>query len=365
MSRPLLVTGCYRSGTTLLEKLLHAHPQVRCASQPYPTVYAEAKARFLAARGLARRYPLDHLFDEADYTPADFAAHLAADRWDDAALDALFAALAADPASVWTPRVTGLRGAVGPGDFRAVRGALNAALFPEGGALVGGKEVLVCEFAPALVAQGDAVVIILRDVRDVLTSVHFAPGRGYTGADRPVLFTLRAWRKSVAFALGTEGVAWLRYEDLVRAPVEALDSLAARWQIAPFAAPGAVRDQAGAPWAGNSGFDAHDGISTDTIGRYRAHLPDSIRAFAEALCAPELRALGYPLDGPASDAAIDAYRDPFAAIHPRFPADYSHDPARLARERARLAALRGPRPDPDTLRRLFILPAAYDRLRHP
>ena len=32
--RPLLVTGCYRSGTTVLEKSLHMHPAVVVASQP-------------------------------------------------------------------------------------------------------------------------------------------------------------------------------------------------------------------------------------------------------------------------------------------------------------------------------------------
>ncbi|MFH2071358.1 MAG: sulfotransferase, partial [Actinomycetota bacterium] len=32
----LLITGAYRSGTTLLEKLLHNHPDLSVAMQPFP-----------------------------------------------------------------------------------------------------------------------------------------------------------------------------------------------------------------------------------------------------------------------------------------------------------------------------------------
>jgi hypothetical protein len=58
----LLVTGCYRSGTTLLEKLLHAHPASCVASQPFPVLYAYVKNLFDVSRGLLRRYPLGHRF---------------------------------------------------------------------------------------------------------------------------------------------------------------------------------------------------------------------------------------------------------------------------------------------------------------
>ena len=54
---PLLVTGCYRSGTTIVEKVLHSHPKINIASQPFPVLYIQAKEIFLDRMGIRYRYP--------------------------------------------------------------------------------------------------------------------------------------------------------------------------------------------------------------------------------------------------------------------------------------------------------------------
>ena len=72
----LLVTGCYRSGTTLLEKLLHAQPSACIASQAFPVLFFMAKEAFLSSRGIDRRYPLDHLFLEDAYSSDEWVSFL-------------------------------------------------------------------------------------------------------------------------------------------------------------------------------------------------------------------------------------------------------------------------------------------------
>ena len=61
---------------TVLEKLLHAHPNVVVGSQPFPVLYFYAKTRFLDSLNLRRRYALGHLFLEDDYEPDQFQAFL-------------------------------------------------------------------------------------------------------------------------------------------------------------------------------------------------------------------------------------------------------------------------------------------------
>ena len=72
----LLVTGFLRSGTTLLDKLLHSHRSICLASQPFPSLYLYLKELFLKELGLERRYPLGHGFLEDGYEPEAFYAFL-------------------------------------------------------------------------------------------------------------------------------------------------------------------------------------------------------------------------------------------------------------------------------------------------
>ena len=45
------ITGFLRSGTTLLEKLVHALPGACIGPQPFPFLYYDTKRAFLRARG--------------------------------------------------------------------------------------------------------------------------------------------------------------------------------------------------------------------------------------------------------------------------------------------------------------------------
>jgi hypothetical protein len=348
--RYCFVTGFLRSGTTLVEKLVHALPDACIGPQPFPFLYYDAKREFLHSRGLGEeRYPLGHLFREERYRPEDFDAFLAGHRLTPAAVAASFAAMQGYRG--WQLPALGARaGEAGGGSFadvyRQLCDLLPAVLGREA-SLLGAKEVFCEEFIAHFLARGVPAILVLRDVRDVLTSLKFGSGASYGNAGLSVLHIVRQWRKSVAFALqfaGTPGFEVVRYEELVAQPRPWLDGLARRLGSppAPAGALDDLRDQEGGSWQSNSSFAPAHGVSRASVGRFADRLPPEWLATVEALCAPEMALLGL---------------QPAAA-----PAAWAVPPAEIEAERRRLELLAGARASDEEQRRWFIFPRAYQRL---
>lgn len=367
----LFLTGMQRSGTTLLEKLLHAHPRLSVLSQPFPRLFVEAKRAFLAERGRpAERYPLGPLFPAPDYRPADLAEFLARHRLTAAGTAALFARMAEDPGQYHRPDPDRLAAALPQIDgltLPAAAARLWRALSPKpGAAWYGGKETLGEELVPALLAAGVRCLILLRDPRDVLASLNAGEGARHAGAPKPTLFNLRHWRKSVAFALAHErhpGLRWLRYEDLVAHPHEVLDGLAAWLAVAPFDdLDGELRDQQGRPWEGNSSHAPRRGVDARAIGTHRQLLPRAVRELTETVCGPEMACLGYGATprrfGPAPADLIRGFEDPYGDARPELAA-WAADPERAEEEIRRLRELQAP----TDAAGYFLFPEVCERLR--
>ena len=374
-SRPehLLITGAWRSGTTLVEKLLHAHPEASVASQPFPFIYVEAKRRFDAARGIEGRYSLGHLFGETRYRPSDLIGFLDELRFTEAEVALLLEGMR-DYSGWWTPEVAEV--ALGGGSLLDIRRRMHLALAERFGWLdasaVGSKEILVEEFVPWLLANGERALLVLRDPRAVAASAAGGSGQRYAGRTRPLLFQLRVWRKSVAYALAYRddpGLLTVRYEDVVASPEEVV-ARAAEWLglAAPpegLLADGLV-DQRGEPWMGNSSFGARAGVSGASASRYLDELSGETIRFIETCCWPEILALGYPLHEivePDPDE-IARFSEPAPVDHPAFAGDDSESPAHAASaERARLEALHRDDIAVDWQRALFLFEQTYAALR--
>ena len=373
----LFVTGCYRSGTTLTEKLLHNHSHIILASQPFPLLFFHAKSRFYEQKQMDRRYPLEHLFLEDGYTADEFYAFLDAYRFSAEEIGNLFDELAAYDLGLWTPDILQFRDEILPGTFLDIYLQLNdaiAKLFPKPAPrYAGGKEVLCEEYAPYFVRNGIRVILVVRDPRSMIASLNFRNRDNLTGDNRPVLYSLRAWRKSVAVALAYEQkpyFTWIRYEDLVMDPLQTLNVLAERLAIEPFDVEvfrQGILDQSGAVWQGNSSFDDRAGISTESVNSYETKLPAAVVDYIEACCLPEMVALGYlPLENARFEsAAIRIYRDPFGSIHTKFPQDYSSSSSRVNDEIDRYSKLiqTSPLTDGTEIQKWFLYDTAYRKLR--
>ena len=352
--RYCFITGFLRSGTTLVEKLVHALRDACIGPQPFPFLYFDAKRAFLHELGHGEeRYPLGHLFREARYRPEDFDAFLAKYRLTRESVTACFARMQGYRG--WKlPAIAAHAGRVRGGSFADVYRQLCDAL-PEvlgrDASLRGAKEVFCEEFIPHFLAHSVSVILVLRDVRDVVTSLKFGSGSNYVNPGLPLLHIVRQWRKSVAYALqfsATPGFEVVRYEELVAQPRSWLDGLA-RQLGSPPAADGALddlHDQEGGSWEGNSSFAPVRGVSRDSVGRFVCKLPAAGLAAIEAMCAPEMRALGLePAAAPGSWDLPDASADDLEA------------------ERHRLRLVAGGRVSEGEARHWFIFPRAYESLR--
>ncbi len=238
---------------------------------------------------------------------------------------------------------------------------------------MGNKEIFCEELAPAFIDSGMKVVQIIRDPRDVISSLHFRKRDNQTGDPRPLLFNLRIWRKSAAFALALAdhpSFRMIRFEDLLDDSSGQLTMLT-EWlgvdDYAPDAFAEGIRDHDGSLWRGNSSFGDKAGISKAASGSYKELVPlESVR-YIETLCGPEMSALGYDLTtrDRLDRAGLEGFREPSDRVHPLFDPDYSTDAERLGAETARLEHLSpssAPLDETDA-RTWFIHVGAYAALR--
>jgi hypothetical protein len=340
MSNPkkLFITGMFRSGTTLLEKLINTHhPSSSILYQPCMPLFTGVKNAFFTSIGYeSKRYPLGSLFCEFRYKLQDFEAFLEQYRplkWPNF------------PKKLKNEkeRYEGGFAKILPQIWRDLEAISSVNL-------LGAKEVLCEEFTPYLANNGFKIVFIIRDPRDVITSMNYGKGSQHVGAIRPTLYNLRNWRKSVAFALYLSDLGqaiYVRYEDLVKKPENCLSWILS-WidtDIKEFKldSKSQLIDYYGQNWAGNSSFDAFTMISDKSMGRYNELLPQILIEYIEAVCWPEMHILGYPTNNiknfDEAVKAINSFTEPLEVDHVALPADYSSNPNNISQENRRAKLL--------------------------
>ena len=370
---PLFVTGCQRSGTTLLEKLLGAQERISMLSQPFPLLFVEAKRAFLRTLGFGDdRYPLGHLFHETRYEAGAFADFLGRWRTTPAELRSFF-----DRMESYTGQYTRFTAqqlddafarVPADADFAGVVSMLDRLLALRPAVLVGSKETTCEEFVPALLQRGFRCALLIRDPRDVVASLNHGRGRQFGGDIKPTLFTVRSWRKSVAIALAMEEHArfhWCRYEDLVADPAGELSRLATTISVDPIdeaRAVSEIRDPAGNAWVGNSSFTEHRGVRESSVGAHRTVLDADVTKMIEATCLPELQLLGYETGLDTSEAlrVIDRFREPYSITRQGMERD-SATPENASIEARRLERLTQPQDGASI--QWFLFERAEARLR--
>ena len=127
-----------------------------------------------------------------------------------------------------------------------------------------------------------------------LRSIRLGRGETFVGARRPLLFHLRNWRKSVAFALAFgehDNVLVLKYEDAARSLPATAQRIYRHLLLPPFELHG-LFDQYGLPFRGNSSLGERSGV--ESIDAWQTLLDRETIRYVEAVCLPEMHALGYP-----------------------------------------------------------------------
>jgi len=321
----LFVTGMLRSGTTLLEKSLNAHPDIRIFYQPFSELFIHAKRQFLRDNAIPLDYhALSHYCQETRYTPADFSLWLKNNR-----LPYSFVQNAL--ADTLHPFFNSFDSSKYQFDhwYSILIRHLNS---KKGWHCLGSKEVLMEEFIPHFLNNNIYSVIILRDPRDLITSLDYGKGKVFTGNHRPTLFNLRNWRKSVNFALNADGLrnfCLVKYEELVKEPVQTLNKISQMIGLISFKEKwweDGLYNENGSCWKGNSSFCDISPFNPLTIGRHVYTLSDTTRLYIEAVCRREMVYLGYePASASLSECKerIINFRDEFSISRSEFASDYS------------------------------------------
>ncbi|MDA3799806.1 MAG: sulfotransferase [Kiritimatiellae bacterium] len=324
------ITGAYRSGTTLLDKLLCSHPSLQVASQPFPLLFVAIKETFCQSIGYqGEQFPLSNYFREKEYCPEDVTKFLDKFKISKEFLEVVYKRLQSfsgtgDRLSNWID----ILGQIETGHLCDIYRELLPAYFEDAGRHFGCKEILCEEFIPYFIQKGIRCIHITRDPRDMMCSLNAKKGHEFVGDLRPTLFNIHNWRKSVAFALQYESsplLHTLRYEDLVCDPKGELLKITDFFGVEPYASKKNLLSENN-HWKANSSFQNYTEISTDSVGRYKKALPESVIAFIEATCFAEMKYLGYGLP-PKNEhemfRTIKNFKEPYELERNNPPSDYS------------------------------------------
>lgn len=355
MTGRLFVTGMIRSGTSLVQVLLHNHPDAFVVYQPFHQLHVDVKQRFLEEQGTPRDLPLGDGTTEPPGEQESFRRWLAGRVFTEDEVAVLVReAVRGKGGSI--PDLSG-RLAAPSGTFQEVHAALLGQVATHFGAtgarVLGTKEVLCEEYVPAFLDADVPSVVVVRDPRAVIASANHGSYRAQVGDRYPLLMLLRLWRKSAAYALHAGGLpqgAWVRYEDVAVDPEAAMGAVVARLGLAPYPegalSSGQLFDHAGEPWQGNSSFGAKAGVDATSTTAWRELLDPDTARFVEACTWPELRALGFDTEmGPEqARAVIGSYVEDETGVRTSYLERYRLDDSRREQEMTRT----GPHGEPVT-----------------
>lgn len=347
MDSGVFVTGMLRSGTTLLGKLLGGLPDLQSFTQPLSPLLINIRRDYLRETG-APTNCLDHPLSNEQFEhcsdPDGFARYL-----QNRSLSAQFirpalaeAAGYSEHSFVPSDTMASLGQWHGGSLVAFVRHYFDTHGTSEPG-LFAWKEVLAETYIPYFLGENLPVMVIIRDPRDVAASLYERRGEQFIGAPRPILWMVRQWRKSVAYAhqlQGHELVKVVRYEDIVRGPGSCLADWAGWLQTAPPLTGNETIEKSLAQWPGNSSFGPVNGVSAQSVGRHADVLPPSLRETIEALCYAEMTAFGYApeIDRGAVGARIELGPDDDFLTRPNL-TYFAYSNARRQEEHERWGAL--------------------------
>lgn len=303
----LFVTGMFRSGTTLLARMIHSHDEIVCASDPYRPFFNCLRDSVAGEIGVSvpSYAPLGSYFCDDDQRRLfEAVQQCSLDRPFDRDADELLTRIRSHGRQ-FSPRIINNLRAVEGDSFEAVYRNLLSKVPEQYGTgnerVTATKEVWSTEFVPALAETFPECkfVLVVRDPRAVAASNNVNQGRRY-----PWTFLARQWRKIaiLSWVYDTDEelcdrVHVLRYEDLVESPRETATDMCEFLDLPldeDILDPSNFVDGRGEQWLQNTSYD--DGgasFNTESIDKWQDTLDDRTISFLEQCCYPAMTRFGY------------------------------------------------------------------------
>lgn len=370
--RYLFITGTYRSGTTLVDKLLTNHNHGFVASQPFPFLYILLKELYNKKMNFnSKPYAINPEF-AVNCNPQQFNDFLLNNN-----ITELFVKKALNDMKGYsgcsTPEIYNLIETLKNGNIVDIYKRLCdnlAETFNEKDLhFIGSKEIISEDYIPYFINKGVKVIHLIRDPRDIVLSANFSKNSGYVGKNRPILYTLQMWRKSVSFAINNSNnpnLFILKYEDLVLNPFEMLNELTDfigtnRFDLEQFK--NGINNQYGEKWKGNSSFNDYNFIDTSSIYRYKSNLSNDITTYINNICGPELKYMGYNEKINFNENTISEFREPDYEINSLFNTDFSSSDSSISKELHRYNLLKKGSKDSDLIKSYFLFESTFNKLK--
>lgn len=299
----------FRSGTTLLARMLDTHRNIVCASDPIRPFY-NAMRDSVAVEGGVGCDPYDPLgayfADEDALDLYDAIQSASFERSFDRDPDELLARIV-DHCEPFSPYIAdALHSTHTTGDsFAEVFEQLLAEVPTQYGTgdeeWIGTKEVWTTEFAPAVkdTFPDSKFILMVRDPRAVCASKYSRD------AKYPWLFLARQWRKLALLThqyathdqrIGDD-VLVVRYEDLVTTPEETATRMCEFLDLdldERILNPGEFTDGRGEPWIQNTSYDDEEpSFNTDSVRKWEQQLDERVISYIERLCFSEMALFDY------------------------------------------------------------------------
>lgn len=313
MTSYFLVTGMFRSGTTLLARLLHANKNIICASDPYAPVFKAYRNHYGSQLipNFDGESPLhDYYFDKIQndlfrkMQSEDFGVPLASGFIEE--IKPKIRKHCGPYSPLLHDHLHLLKGNTFSELFRSGLQAIERAYYKDNAQAIGFKEVWVGEFAAHFLrlASDTKVIHIVRDPRAIVAS-NFVSGARY-----PLFFLARQWRKLASLAWfdadRSDKVKLIRFEDLVASPETVTKEICAFLGVdfdEEMIDVGNLKDGAGKSWRQNTSHqDAQrmpkqesEGFNSVTAQKWRTVLPEQHIKLTEKLCYFEMKLCRYPL----------------------------------------------------------------------
>lgn len=345
-----VITGMSRSGTTLLEKMLSSHQKIHVLSQPMPFLYRYIKERFYKQIGYPDTYyVLNDLFDENIYRISEFTSWLGQKRFTGDEVRNVLESMKGYQGQLESAhKILKASNGFKIGDFASVYKRILDHFRTDGQWVMGSKEILLEEFIPYFISNQIKVVHIIRDPRDVISSIISGKGPVYTGKRRPILFHLRNWRKSISIMNSLEdetNVFTVKYEDLISNAGSVSNLITDFLGVNNFGKNHFENglSQNGNEWKGNSSNGRMSGIDKNNKGKYKSTLAPNVIKYIEYLCYPEMMKVGYDLLYEPDFSSYDplGFTEPYPIEVDDLDSKMSSSSKEIEREQIRLGSLSG------------------------
>lgn len=302
-----LITGMFRSGTTLLARMLNTHRDIVCASDPFRPFFNYFRDDVAQELGIeVDPYdPLGSYFaDEEQLKLFKEIQDLTLDRSfpseeKDRLLDKVHS-----HGNPFSPKIIDNLTDINGSTFKEVYDDLLSYVpcyYGQGNEQwQATKEVWSTEFVSVLAKTypEDKFIVVVRDPRAVAAS------KNVKDAKYPWLFLIRQWRKLAIlawvysnYASFKERVLLLKYEDLVEFPEDSAQKICDFLDICldqRMLNPANFVDGKGEKWLQNSSYqNKKASFNTDSVDKWKDILDEKVIKYIEQLCFAEMKLFEY------------------------------------------------------------------------